>query len=211
MGQAPFFCSVEDYARFLWEAGIVQVRTGPPWFRWASGIESPIYADHRRLLGYPAWRRRVVEMLAENVRRRVAGFRAVVGVATGGIAWAAWLGEQLYLPVGYVRPQPKAHGLTRQVEGLPGPLPVLLVEDLISTGESMRRAAAALQAEGYPVLVAAALWSYELPGVPPMDFPAHVLLTFPRALLYWRRAGWLSEQEATLLHRWHQTRELPAS
>lgn len=209
MGQAPFFCSVESYVRFLREAGIVQVRTAPPWFQWTSGIESPIYVDHRRLLGYPIWRRWALQKLIEKLKRSVPDFKAVLGVATGGIAWAAWLGEELSLPVGYVRPQPKSHGLARQVEGLLDPTAVLLVEDLISTGDSLRRAANALQAEGYPIIAAAALWSYELPDISPLPFPTCVVLTFPQALLYWRKAGWLSEKEAALLHRWHQTRELP--
>lgn len=204
MEQALFFCTVEAYARFLWEAKIVQVRTSPPWFRWASGIESPIYVDHRRLLSYPEWRRWAIETLMRKLRHSMPSFRAVVGVATGGIAWAAWLGDAMQLPVGYVRPQPKSHGLTRQVEGLSTPMPVLLVEDLVSTGASLRKSAEALESEGYPVVGAATLWSYELSDVASLLYPICRLLTFPEALLYWLKAGYLKDTDVSFLRAWHR-------
>lgn len=204
MEQALFFCIVETYARFLWEAKIVQVRTNPPWFRWASGIESPIYVDHRRLLSHPEWRRWAVQTLVQKLNRSMPSFRAVVGVATGGIAWAAWIGEAMQRPVGYVRPQPKSHGLARRVEGLSAPMSVLLVEDLISTGESLRKSAEALESEGYPVVAAAALWSYELPGTSSLPYPVCRLLTFPEALLYWLKAGYLNDTDIGFLRSWHR-------
>lgn len=206
-----YFCSVSqaDYAYFLWEAGIVQVRWEPPGFRWASGRESPIYADHRRLLGYPQWRQWAVEALAKQVRGRV-DFTAVAGVATGGIPWAAWLAERFHVPVGYVRPEPKSHGLSRQVEGLPkGIGPVLLVEDLISTGGSVQRAAAALQREGHPVSAVAVLWSYELSSAAALPVPLYALLRFPQALLYWEKAGLLPPEAFTALKRWSALQTFP--
>ncbi|RMF48318.1 MAG: orotate phosphoribosyltransferase, partial [Bacteroidetes bacterium] len=191
--------SYAAYCRFLWEAGIVEVRGGPPWFVWASGRESPVYVDHRRLLAYPSWRRWVVEALGQRVGQGPP-MQAVVGVATAGIPWAAWLAEKLNLPAGYVRPQPKKHGLGHQVEGLTQPVgPVLLVEDLISTGGSLLRAAQALQEAGFFVGAVAALWSYELPEAEWLPFPRYILLTFPQALLYWQEAGFLSEAAVAFL------------
>lgn len=203
--QALFFCGVRAaYIRFLWEAQIVQVRTQPPWFVWASGKESPLYVDHRRLLGHPFWRRWAVQALMERVARE-GRFQAVVGVATGGIPWAAWIGESWEVPVGYVRSTPKGHGLGRQVEGIPsGVGPVLLVEDLLSTGGSVEKAAAALRREGWPVGAIAVLWSYDAPGQLPLAYPLYSLLTFPEALFFWEREGYLSPEAAFFLRRWHR-------
>lgn len=196
------------YSRFLWEAGIVQVREAPPWFVWASGRESPVYLDHRRLLAYPRWRRWAVDWLAGRIAQGPAP-KAVVGVATAGIPWAAWLAEKIDLPAGYVRPEPKKHGLRHQVEGLTQVAgPVLLVEDLISTGGSLRRAAQVLEGAGFPVGAVAALWSYELPDAEWLPYPRHILLTFPQALLYWQEAGFLSEAAVTFLRRWHHSGSL---
>lgn len=206
MPWALFFCGVtlESYARFLWEAEIVQVRTAPPWFRWASGKESPVYVDHRRLLSYPTWRAWVVQAL-ESRLRGAPSFRSVVGVATGGIPWAAWLSAHLGLPMGYVRPEPKGHGLGRQVEGLPAPIgPVLLIEDLLSTGGSLHKAAQALEAGGFPIAAAVVLWSYDAPGPLPFGFPLYALLTFPQAVAFWEKAGWLSSEAKTFLLNWHR-------
>jgi orotate phosphoribosyltransferase len=72
--------------------------------------------------------------------------------------------DRLKLPMAYVRPTPKNHGMGRQVEG---PLAkghrVVLIEDLISTGMSSLRCAEALRAEGAEVPAVLALFSYGLP------------------------------------------------
>ena len=72
--------------------------------------------------------------------------------------------DRLKLPMAYVRPTPKNHGMGRQVEG---PLAkghrALLIEDLISTGMSSLKCAEALQAEGAEVPAVLALFGYGLP------------------------------------------------
>lgn len=195
---------MELYPRFLWEAGVAQIRTAPPWFQWSSGIESPIYVDHRRLLAHPTWRRWVVETLAKKLSTAGYTFRAVVGIATGGIAWAAWLGDYFGLPVGYVRPQPKVHGLSRRVEGLTEPTSVLLIEDLISTGQSSHRVAAILREEGFHVAAVAALWTYDLPSDLLKAYPVICLLSFPHAIAYWQKIGFLSSDTIHALRQWHK-------
>jgi orotate phosphoribosyltransferase len=72
--------------------------------------------------------------------------------------------DRLGLPMAYVRPTPKNHGMGRQVEG---PLAkghrAVLIEDLISTGMSSLKCADALRAEGAEVPAVLALFSYDLP------------------------------------------------
>jgi orotate phosphoribosyltransferase len=72
--------------------------------------------------------------------------------------------DRLKLPMAYVRPTPKNHGMGRQVEG---PLAkghrAVLIEDLISTGMSSLRCAEALRVEGAEVPAVLALFSYGLP------------------------------------------------
>ena len=63
--------------------------------------------------------------------------KCLAGVATAGIAWGAMAADQLKLPYIYVRPKPKEHGLSNQIEGaLEKGQKVLVIEDLISTGKS---------------------------------------------------------------------------
>jgi orotate phosphoribosyltransferase len=141
--------------------GAVRLQPLDP-FTWASGLKSPIYCDNRQLLGFPEVRDQIIEAL-------VAGSMTlkptlIAGAATAGVPWAAMVADRLKLPMAYVRPTPKNHGMGRQVEG---PLAkghrVVLIEDLISTGMSSLKCAEALRAEGADVPAVLALFSYGLP------------------------------------------------
>ncbi|MCS6790687.1 MAG: phosphoribosyltransferase family protein [Bacteroidia bacterium] len=194
----------EAFARFLWETGIVQVRVQPPWFVWSSGRQSPIYLDLRRLQAYPTWRRQIVEAAADLLRQRALLPAAIVGVATGGIPWAAWIAEALGLPSGYCRPRPKEHGLSRSVEGLlPQENAILLVEDVFSTGESLRKSISVARQEGFFVKAAFTLWNYDLASASPLPCPTYALFSFSTMLLLWRAANLLSEETYLLLRKWH--------
>jgi orotate phosphoribosyltransferase len=131
-------------------------------FTWASGLKSPIYCDNRQLLGVTAVRDQIVVALAAH--SAALNPTLIAGAATAGVPWAAMVADRLKLPMAYVRPTPKNHGMGRQVEG---PLAqghrVVLIEDLISTGMSSLKCAEALKAEGAEVPAVLALFSYGLP------------------------------------------------
>jgi orotate phosphoribosyltransferase len=143
------------------EVGAVRLQPLDP-FTWASGLKSPIYCDNRQLLGFPAVRDRIIGALVAQA----ATFQPtlIAGAATAGVPWAAMVADRMQLPMAYVRPTPKNHGMGRQVEG---PMAkdhcVVLIEDLISTGMSSLRCAEALRAEGATVPTVLALFSYGLP------------------------------------------------
>jgi len=153
--------SPRDLAACLLDAGAVRLQPLEP-FTWASGLKSPVYCDNRQLLGFPEFRDRIVAALAE--RAAALDPTLIAGAATAGIPWAAMVADRLKLPMAYVRPAPKSHGMGRQVEG---PLArghrVVLLEDLISTGMSSLKCAEALRAEGADVSAVLALFSYGLP------------------------------------------------
>ena len=150
-----------DLAGCLLEVGAVRLQPMDP-FTWASGLKSPIYCDNRQLMGYPAVRDQIVEALV--AQSAVLDPTLIAGAATAGVPWAAMVADRLKLPLAYVRPTPKNHGMGRQVEG---PLAkghrVVLIEDLISTGMSSLKCAEALRAEGAEVSAVLALFSYSLP------------------------------------------------
>jgi len=200
---------VEALYEALLREGIVQLQGEAPFFRWASGRLSPIYLDFRRCLAYPTLRRALVEGLLAHLREGHAFFRAVAGVATGGISWAAWIAERLDLPMGYVRNTPKTHGMSQIVEALlPQHSPVLLIEDVLSTGQSTLTAAAHLQREGFTLAAIAVLWDYNLPQRQAIPYPTYSVLHFLQALQVWQPH--LSTSHYQLLKTWHETGELPA-
>ena len=69
--------------------------------------------------------------------------------------------DKLKLPFIYVRPEPKKHGQKNQIEGhLNSKLPVLVIEDLISTGKSSLNAVNSIKNTGANVIGMIALFTY---------------------------------------------------
>ena len=150
-----------NVAKALLDAGAVRLSPKSP-FTWASGLKSPIYCDNRQLLGYPGFRGAIADALA--VMAAELSPSLIAGTSTAGIPWAALVSDRLNLPMAYVRPEPKKHGMGRQVEGPHADgHRVVLIEDLISTGGSSLHCVEALRREDAVVLEVLALFSYGLP------------------------------------------------
>ena len=111
-------------------------------FVWASGWNSPIYCDNRKALSYPDVRDFVRDSFIEVIKENFGEYDVIAGVATGAIAQGALVADKLHKPFVYVRSQAKDHGLGNLIEGdLPEGSKVLVIEDLISTGEVVGMAA----------------------------------------------------------------------
>ena len=152
-----------DVAAALLEAGAVRLSPEKP-FTWASGLKSPIYCDNRQLLGFPAARSEIAAALSDSILAGNMRPSLIAGASTAGIPWASLAADRLGLPLAYVRPQPKSHGMGRRVEGPSADKhSVVLIEDLISTGGSSIKCAEALRDEGAGALEILALFTYELP------------------------------------------------
>nr|WP_295925338.1 orotate phosphoribosyltransferase [uncultured Dyadobacter sp.] len=147
-------------AELLLEAKAIKLSPEKP-FQWSSGWLSPIYCDNRVALSYPDTRTFIKKTLAELIRTEYPQAQAVVGVATGGIAQGALVADLLELPFAYVRPEPKKHGMGNQIEGRLEPgQPVIIVEDLISTGGSSLKVVDVLRETGIEVAGMVAIFTY---------------------------------------------------
>ena len=146
--------SVEkSVAKSLMEIKAVMLRPDEP-FVWASGWNSPIYCDNRRLLSYPQARENVCRWMAEIIEKNYPDAEVIAGVATGAIAHGYLVAHMLGKPFIYVRPKPKDHGTGSQIEGiLNSGAKVVVVEDLISTGKSSLAATDALMKAGCYILL----------------------------------------------------------
>jgi orotate phosphoribosyltransferase len=130
-------------------------------FTWASGWKSPIYCDNRLILSFPSIRNYVRDEFAKNIEKQFGKPDVIAGVATGAIGIGMLVAESLGLPFVYVRPEPKKHGRQNQVEGfLQKGQNVVVVEDLISTGNSSLLAVEALRAAGANIKGMAAIFTY---------------------------------------------------
>lgn len=120
-------------------------------FKLTSGIESPFYIDVRRLFSYPELARRVVSELV--ARLPLDAFDMLVGVESAGIPLAAYMACLTGKPLGYVRKEPKRHGIGNVVEGDIVGRRVAVVDDVVTTGGSLIKAVGNLIAAGAkPVL-----------------------------------------------------------
>jgi len=147
-------------AEKLLQAEAVKLNPSEP-FTWASGWKSPIYCDNRKLLSLPFTRDFIKSELANVVFEKFPDADLLAGVATAGIAWGAMVADQLKLPFIYVRPKPKEHGLGNQIEGqYSAGQKVVVIEDLVSTGNSSLQVVDVLQAQGLEVLGMVSIFSY---------------------------------------------------
>jgi len=150
-------------ARHLLTVQAVRLQPDSP-FTWSSGWKSPIYCDNRVTLAYPEVRSFIKNALADRIRQAFPLAEVIAGVATAGIPQGVLVADVLGLPYCYVRPEPKGHGMGKQIEGrLEAGQRVVVIEDLISTGGSSLKVVEALRAAGATVLGMAAIFTYGFP------------------------------------------------
>ena len=125
-------------------------------FTWASGIKSPIYCDNRLTLTAPEVRNDIENGLAQVIKEKYPDVEVLMGTATAGIAHAAITAHLMGLPMGYVRSGAKDHGRGNQIEGrIEKGQKTVVVEDLISTGGSVKEVVTALRKAGAAVRASA--------------------------------------------------------
>ena len=147
-------------AKILLETSAIKLSPDKP-FKWSSGWNSPIYCDNRTVLSYASHRADIKRMLSAKVLEEFSGLDTIIGVATAGIAMGALIADEMELSYAYCRPEPKAHGLKRQLEGkVDKNAKIVVLEDLISTGGSSLKVVEYLRAEGYNVMGMAAIFTY---------------------------------------------------
>ncbi len=131
-------------------------------FLWGNGWNAPIYNDNKITLSYPDVRRFVKVELSRLILENFPEAEVVASVAMGSIAMGALVADTLGLPFVYVRDVPKDHGLENVIEGnfKPGQR-VVLIEDLVSTGNNAIKALHEMQLAGGEVLGMVALFTYE--------------------------------------------------
>lgn len=199
--------SVErSVAKSLLDIKAVMLRPEKP-FVWASGWNSPIYCDNRRILSYPEIREKVCRMMADIITEKYPDVEVIAGVATGAIAHGVLIAHFLGKPFIYVRPKPKDHGTGSQIEGiLEQGAKVVIVEDLISTGMSSLGAAEALYKAGAHIMGMVAIFSYNFNQSRRAFENANLELTtltnYDTLIDVASATGYIKESEIALLKEW---------
>ncbi len=152
--------TAEKTAELLLQINAIKLNPKNP-FTWASGWKSPIYCDNRITLSFPEVRNYIREEFSRNIEQLYGKPDVIAGVATGAIGIGMLVADFMGLPFVYVRPEAKKHGRQNQVEGfLKEGQTVVVVEDLISTGNSSLQAVEALKSAGADVKGMVAIFTY---------------------------------------------------
>jgi orotate phosphoribosyltransferase len=123
----------------------------------SSGLRSPVFLQKARVFMYPDKAERLCRALAEAIREE--GFEDVskiVSPAVGGIIPGYETARHLGVPAVYTERQDGVFQLRRGFELAPGER-VLVVEDIVTTGLSIRECIEALRKLGADVVAAACL------------------------------------------------------
>lgn len=149
-------------AGFLLQIKAIKLDVNKP-FTWASGLKSPIYCDNRKTLSYPKIRTFIRQEFVKLINEAYGPVDLIAGVATGAIAQGVLVAQDLGLPFAYVRSSNKGHGLDNKIEGVvESGQSVIVIEDLISTGQSSLDAVKALRDAGCNVKGMVSIFTYNL-------------------------------------------------
>ena len=136
-------------------------------FKLTSGKASPYYIDLRVVPSFPDAYTEICDFYTEQITSQIGlkNFDRIAGVPIAGIPFASQIAYNLKKPFLYVRKGIRRHGRKRRVEGiLVSGNRVLLVDDLVTTGLTLRKAAEAIRAEGGVVEKAVAFLDREEGG-----------------------------------------------
>jgi orotate phosphoribosyltransferase len=123
----------------------------------SSGLRSPVFLQKARVFMYPERAERLCRALADEIRRAgFGGVSKVVSPAVGGIIPGYETARHLGLPAIYTERVDGRFEVRRGFEIAKGEK-VIVVEDIVSTGLSIRECIEALRAVGADVVAAACL------------------------------------------------------
>jgi orotate phosphoribosyltransferase len=141
-------------------------------FKLTSGKISPYYIDLRIVPSFPDAFQKICEFYVDFIKNGIQSrnFERIAGIPVAGIPFASLIAYNLKKPFLYIRKGVRLHGRQRRIEGILAPGDrILLVDDLITTGISLRNAAKAIRAEGGVVADAAVLLDREEGGRQKLD------------------------------------------
>lgn len=199
----------QNIAQSLLEIKAVTLSPDDP-YTWSSGIKSPIYCDNRVTLAYPEIRENIYQGLIELIKEHAQDTEIISGTATAGIPHAAFVGDQLKLPMSYVRSKSKGHGKGNQIEGaLSKGKKVVVIEDLISTGGSSINAVEALIEDGAEVLGVFAIFTYGInkaeEAFKAIDVPFYTLSNYDELISVAEKEGYIENKDIKTLKAWKDT------
>ena len=196
----------KHFAEKLLQIKALQINLQQPYV-WASGWNSPVYCDNRKVLSFPYVRDFVKSELANMVLEHFPDAEVIAGVATAGIAHGVMAADLLKLPFVYVRSKPKEHGMGNQIEGvLERGQKCVVIEDLVSTGKSSLQVVDVLREQGAEVMGMCALFTYGFPvadeAFQKANVPLHTISNYSALMEVAENLKLVEPEHKELLNQW---------
>lgn len=200
---------MNKYAEALLQLGAVKLSPQNP-FLYASGLRGPMYCDNRALLSHPKERNLIIDGLIEQ--QNSLSYQQLAGLATAGIPHAAMMADRLSKPMCYVRSKAKEHGRGNQVEGdITQGEKVLMVEDLVNQGSSLKDAVAGVRKADLLVDDCLCIVDYQMPKAKlvcqELGIKLHALVTFEELIHSALAMKVITDADILTLKNWHNDPE----
>lgn len=118
-------------------------------FTLKSGQRSEIYVDMRKVISIPSLHRDICEQLSKCIDPSID---IICGTPYGAVSYASHVSITNNIPMIFLRKEKKQHGTKRLIEGSYRPKQkVFLIEDVTTTGGSVRESAKILEDHGLEV------------------------------------------------------------
>ena len=176
-------------------------------FTWTSGIKSPIYCDNRQIISYPRFRNEIVNEFTSYIKKSYPEVELIAGTSTAGIPWAAWIADELNLPMIYIRGDSKGHGLKNSIEGkIEKDQKTLVIEDLISTGKSSIAAGLEVKNAGLNLLEVVSIFTYSFKKAKKAfeenGIKHHSLTSLDKMLHFASEESLLTDSQIDIIKKW---------
>lgn len=166
----------------------------------ASGKKSPYYIDLRQTISSPTTMDWIGNSLTRIVLNEIGKNRIdkILGVPTAGVPFATVVSQKLGIPLIYYRQARKEHGVRKKVEGiLERNDRVLIIDDLITTGESVIETAEVIRDQGGVVNELVVLLDREQGGQQRLRanrIEPHVLFKISDAMAWLNQVGLIEDK-----------------
>ena len=200
--------NAKKVAKILLQINAIKLNPKNP-FIWTSGWKSPIYCDNRIILSHPKTRLFIRNQISNQINKFYAKPEIIAGVATGAIGIGILVADLLKLPFVYVRPSAKKYGRENQIEGAyQKGQSVVVIEDLISTGNSSLMAVDALRNAELNINGMISIFSYGFPisfeNFKNKNVKLNSLSSYDILLKQAYESGYINVKEHEILSEWRK-------
>jgi orotate phosphoribosyltransferase len=174
----------------------------------SSGKKSPYYIDLRQTISSPITMDWIANSLTRIILNEIGKDKIdrILGVPTAGVPFATVVSQKLGLPLIYYRQARKEHGVRKKIEGVVERNDrVLIVDDLITTGESVIEAAEVVRDQGGVVNELVVLLDREQGGQQRLRasrIEPHVLFRISDAMTWLHTVGLIEDKIYETLKRY---------